>query len=83
MPTYVSSRGFAFVVFDKVSTLNAVLAEKHTISEKVVDTKKAIPHAHHQVCSCVCMSVRMCVCMHAVCMYMQWSLPIFDDQMKH
>ena len=37
------------MVFDKGSTMEAVLAEKHTIDEKVVDTKKAIPHAHHQV----------------------------------
>ncbi len=35
------SRGFAFVVFDSVDTLEAVLAKEHAIKGKKVAVKKA------------------------------------------
>ena len=44
-------RGFGFVVFESKSTMDEVLKDGvvHTIDNKEVDTKKAIPHARHQV----------------------------------
>ena len=43
-------RGFAFVVFgDDVACKKVLEAIPHEIDGKTVDTKKAIPHAIHQV----------------------------------
>ncbi|XP_019857163.1 PREDICTED: RNA-binding protein squid-like isoform X2 [Amphimedon queenslandica] len=43
------SRGFAFLLFKENDAVDKILeASPHTIGDKVVDTKKAIPHAVHQ-----------------------------------
>ena len=45
-------RGFAFVVFQEEGAVQKVLdSTPHTIDGRQVDTKKAIPHAIHQVSS--------------------------------
>ena len=43
-------RGFGFVMFKDVASMDKVLAQKeHSIDKRNVDVKKAIPHAIHQV----------------------------------
>ena len=44
------SSGFAFLVFEEPDAVDKILNNSpHTICDKVVDAKKAIPHAVHQV----------------------------------
>ena len=46
----IFSSGFAFLVFEEPDAVDKVLNDSpHTICDKVVDAKKAIPHAVHQV----------------------------------
>ena len=43
-------RGFAFILFKESDAVDRVLeAGSHTIDNKTIDTKKAIPHDVHQV----------------------------------
>ena len=43
-------RGFAFIVFQEADAVDRILtAGPHTLGGKVIDSKKAIPHAIHQV----------------------------------
>ena len=54
-----SARGFAFVVFQEEGAVQKVLdTTPHTIDGRQVDTKKAIPHAIHQVSSNVTLHAR-------------------------
>lgn len=47
-------RGFAFVHFAEKESVDRVLEDgPHTLDEREIDVKKAIPHAQHQVRSIV------------------------------
>ena len=46
----IFSSGFAFLVFEEPDAVDKILNNSpHTICDKIVDAKKAIPHAVHQV----------------------------------
>ena len=50
MPVILILRGFAFVHFNEEESVRKVLeAGEHTLDERTIDVKKAIPHAQHQV----------------------------------
>ena len=50
VPVISILRGFAFVHFNEESSVHKVLeAGEHTLDERAIDVKKAIPHAQHQV----------------------------------
>ena len=51
VPVILILRGFAFVHFNEELSVHKVLeAGEHTLDERTIDVKKAIPHAQHQVC---------------------------------
>ncbi|KAI6118084.1 hypothetical protein F5141DRAFT_1096031 [Pisolithus sp. B1] len=41
------SRGFAFLTFEEPESVNAVLAQEHTLDGKTIDPKRAIPREEH------------------------------------
>lgn len=63
----LSCRGFAFVHFiEEESVQKALDAGDHTLDDREIDVKKAIPHAQHQVIlwlhsPCVCTASRPCI----------------------
>ena len=50
MVIHLFHRGFAFIIFKEKESVEKVLeGGKHTLDNRDIDVKKAIPHAQHQV----------------------------------